>query len=225
MRKHLFVLGVVIFLCCCSLLQATIITIDDFESGSIDLRPTALTVPIIQNETGLAGVYGGTRTIEYTVFGKSLSGAGVEMAESLLIDNNGKRNWSTVELTYDAGGAGLNLDLSSFTIISMDAWFEHVAFDKDTVVTLTLSDGTNTASVTKTWDVEQCDLDLTLYFSLSGFAGVDKSNIQSLTVYIESDWYGEYAIDNIQVSDHDVPEPATIAIFLLGGLAIRLKKA
>ena len=87
---------------------------------------------------------------------------------------------------------------------------------------VTLSDGVTSATVEKTWLMDSVSAEkfnLTLEFSLSDFTGVDLSNIQTITVYMESDWYGEYEVDRLYI-----PEPATIIILMFGSYVVFMNR-
>ena len=224
MRNYLIVLTAILFAASFSVSsQAEIITIDSFDD-SWELYPSAIDEAETQIDTGLIDVLGGSRETIYTVYGSSRSGAGLEMADSSLIANGGRRNWSIVELTYDADGAGLNLDLSSYTKISLDISFEHVGLGRSTIFNVTLNDGENTKTVTKTWDVEQYNVNKPVDFLLSDFAGIDLDSIQSLMINMESDWSGQYEVFELFASDELIPEPATIVLLSLGVLLFVRKR-
>ena len=203
---------------------ASIIVLDSFND-SWELYPSALGTTESQIDSALADVIGGQRETDYTVYGSSRSGAGLEMADGSLIINGGKRNWNVVSLMYDADGAGLNLDLSSYTELSLEISFEHVGLAKSTVFAVTLTDGYNTKTVTKTWDIEQYNVNEPVIFLLSDFTGINLSSVQSLTLDMESDWSGQFEMFELLVSDYWIPEPATITLLSLGLiLLIRVRK-
>jgi len=212
--------------------NATIV-LDDFmttnPAGGWGIIAATLGTPVTMSETGLSGVYGGTRDTSYTVY-VSKTGASMDMGYGETAQNNGSSGWSKAALTYNSGGGagGLGLDLMSGTKFSVDRVFDHMGNLKNTVFSITLFDGVQTATVSKIWTTYlYSNVTVTEDFLFSSFlaqnAALNLSSIDTITLYLETDKAGDYLLTGGLYTDA-IPEPATIAILSLGGLLLRRKK-
>jgi hypothetical protein len=230
MKKLITICAVVTVLAIGSAAQATIV-IDDYSSPAAGwtLNAVTLGVPVTKSETGLSGVYGSTRDTVYTVSGTGLFGTSMTMGYGWCAQNNGSSSWSKATLTYNGGGAGgLGLDLTSGTEFSVDTWFDHVGNGKNSVLSLTLNDGSQTATVSKIWTTYQAIGDYgTETFSFTDFLSANPSlnlsSIDSIELYLETDMAGDYAMVTGLTTDA-VPEPATVFILGLGALSLIRRK-
>jgi len=236
MKIPILVTAVVVLLALGTAAQAVIV-IDDFTDfmtpvvapavldtdGITDygwyIKATALGVAYNYAETGLS-IYGGTRNSSYTVYG-SLSGTMMTMGSGWATENNGSSSWSQSTLTYDAGGAGLNLNLTSGTKLSVDRIFDHMGNLKNTVFSIKLDDGAQTATVSKIWtSYVVSNVQVTDDFLFSSFlaqnGSLNLASIDKITLYLETDKAGDYSLLTGLTTDA-VPEPSSI-IALVAGL-------
>ncbi|MFA6177199.1 MAG: hypothetical protein WC765_11545, partial [Phycisphaerae bacterium] len=114
MKKLLLVSALVVLAVCLSA-KATII-LDDFETndslGYWQLKCTTANVAVYGSEAGLAGTVGGTRNAMFKANNISSS---LYIGDGWADLSDGSSKYSLTELTYNAGGAGLDLDLTSGT--------------------------------------------------------------------------------------------------------------
>lgn len=232
------IIGFAIVALCVTSAQAYMI--DDFTAtdpaGGWTLNGTTLGVAVAKSETGLplSNVFGGTRDTSFTEYG-SLD-ANMVMGYSAYYDwgwevqNNSSSSWSVAELTYDGGGGagGLDLNLTTGTKLSVDRWFDHMGLGKNTVLSITLDDGAETATVAKIWStytvsnvLETEDFLFTDF--LADNASLDLSSIDTITLYLETDQAGDYILAN-GLSTDAIPEPATIGLLGLVGLLFARKR-
>jgi hypothetical protein len=195
-------------------------------------------------ETALPGVLGGTRSLttitnpwtynysgtDYTVNG-GVSGSlwlgeydGREGFYSMSTGASGGRG--EFNIVYDAGGNGLNGDFSNGTKISLDVDPDHFGFGTTTVIDLTLSDGVNEATATKMWSTYTLPPDgfysMDFLFSdlLTDNPSLNLANIQSIELNYLADLSHDVSLDRITTDATNVPEPATLGLLSLGGLAM-----
>lgn len=229
MRRALGISAVILAMATVS--QATII-IDDYIStdpaGGWDLYATTFDTVVTKSETDLSGVYGGSRDTSYTVGNAGLQadldfGTRMSLGDGWYSHSNDLSTWSKGTLTYNGGGSGLGLDLTSGTKFSVDASFDHVGNEKQSVLSIIINDGTHTATVAKSWTTYESIGLTTEEFLFSAFTTVnphiDLSSIDSIALYLETDNAGDYSVRNFS-TDATVPEPATIVLLGLGCLVL-----
>jgi hypothetical protein len=118
-------------------------------------------------------------------------------------------------MLYDGGGAGLNANFSSGTAISVVFDPDHLGFGKDSILSITLKDGSG-AQDTESYiwpggtDLYPTD-PLSMDFLLSDFA-VDITDIYSIAWNYDADFANDVSFHSISVNT--VPVPA--AVWLLG---------
>jgi hypothetical protein len=200
-----------------------------------------VTVVQTKDESGLdpAVTVGGTRDWTFTsrpyTWGSFTTTGGNDAAltpadvmhgrRGLFLSNGATRSGNlTINLLYDGGGAGLDLDLSDTASIVLDHWTDTMGNLVPTVFALTLSDGTNSQTVTHTYPTLTMVGDWrTETFFMSDFTLVNLANIQT----IQFDYTKGMAADVVLASIEtvDVPEPTTMGLLGLGlGVLARLRK-
>jgi len=217
--------------------------IDDFNSQMVPVVAPAtafsdgwdLPVPyngtVVYSETSLAGVLGGTRQttginhddrVDVDLLSTSLY-------EYIALSTAGwdSDSYGELKLLYNGGGGGggLNLNMSGWPSLGADFDPDHVGYQKATVMSFTLDDGLNSATVSRSWTTYISPFPRTLVtFNVSEFTAanpsLDLSSIDSILFTFESDRAGDIAFYGI------IPEPATLSLLALGGLAlIRRRRA
>ncbi|MBX3414611.1 MAG: hypothetical protein KF708_18130 [Pirellulales bacterium] len=205
--------------------QAAVI-IDDFDVVTGVWPVTRTTVgSTVNNELGIptTNTIGGVRNT--TVTGDSFAVPGLDTVTttvvptppSLLDYASSAGADGSLNLLYNAGGipGGLNANFSAETGITIDfLLFDH-AGGVDLPVTVTLSDGSNVASLTQLLTSPGAQ---SVFFGFPGFAGiggVDMSSIDSLNFFFDAQLAHDFRIDFIGTTS-GVPEPAS---FLVWGMA------
>jgi hypothetical protein len=232
-RSMIAVVGIVAVILSAGTVAQADIFIDDFTStdpaGGWGIVPATLGVAVTKSETSLSGVYGGTRDTSYTVYG-SKTGASMDMGYGETAQNNGSGGWSKATLTYSGGGGagGLGLNLTSGTKFSVGRGFDHMGYLKDTVFSVELFDGAQTATVSKVWTTYlYSNVLVTEDFLFSDFiaqnAALNLSSIDTITLYLETDKGGDYLLD-VGFTTDAIPEPATMGLLALGGLGVLIRR-
>lgn len=231
-------------LCSVQIASATNLVIDDYSvidsshgsatSWNISLSTTGGPVTGTKLETGLdtAHVIGGSRFVSATVAraGTSPFGSGGATLSTTSGISPGEGTFSVVTgagafgdfyTEYDANGAGLGLDLSSYESIVFDEFHDLLATDRPTIYSMLITDS-NGASAVVNGFVQNTFLggqgSITSEFILSAGLGLNLSNISKIRFNFQlgrgqdSDFYRVTAVDK------DVPEPASLAFFGVAGL-------
>lgn len=224
--------------------QATYV-IDDFSSyvtpgsgssatASTDgwtMKPTTGTGALSYTETGLSDVAGGSRITTvtssssrpgYTTATMSTSGT----LAGLSVDNF-VRTSSTLSLLYNGNGSGLDADLTSPGLNMFRVGFEtdELGTAIPTTMSITVSDGTRTSTVTQTWSppgelgpegVQDYDFLFSSFDPLLNF-----NHIQSISFFYSSDRANDYRITYFGA----VPEPVSMVMLgcLGAGMAVARK--
>ncbi|MEI7836810.1 MAG: PEP-CTERM sorting domain-containing protein, partial [Planctomycetota bacterium] len=204
--------------------------VDDFESGSMNLAVDGIDYPPTPSAslTLVADVIGGQRDVALDYLsGLYSSHVYVNRAKSgsfVLAEDPDTQARAT--LTYGAGGS-LNADLAAQGPSSA---FRFVFSTADLAGTLSIqasSDGQGTSTWTGSTPggLFNTNLDFDVPLSGSGWVaasggGVNWGDVDKLTISLTGVANGDYVIRQIVV----VPEPATLSLIVLGGLASLLKR-
>jgi hypothetical protein len=174
------------------------------------------------SETGLSDVLGGTRftTAQWSsTTGDSTAlytGSYAGSTGFLFLNTGAGSQYGSISTFYNAGGVGLNADFSNEDSVRVVFDPDHLAFGKDSVMRITLSDSDSSYAAQRLWAnpadyVSQPGV-LEIDFQLSLFAanGIDLSQVKSVTFFYEGDYSNDVAFNSIAA----VPIPG--AVWLLG---------
>ncbi len=204
--------------------------IDNYSStGNVVASGYNSSNPNYFSESGLGGVLGGTRftTAQFTTaslgngIGLDINAGGFEF-----LSTGAGSVYGWIKTLYNAGGAGLDANFSGETAIRTIFDPDHLAFGKDSILKITLSDADSSFAVEKRWKspldyVSQPGVQ-TVDFLFSSFSGIDFNSIKSVEVFYEGDFSNDLAFHSVST----VPIPA--AVWLLGtgiaGLAALKRK-
>ncbi len=173
------------------------------------------------SETGLANVLGGTRFSQLNVTAipndddtvEARFGVSTAMTRGFLfLDSNVDAD---VVYRYDAGGQ-LNRDLSN--AISIDLVFDTTDLGVDVTVTLKSNNGAQSASLNDSLPGPG-----TLSFLISDFLAANNLlnllDIDSIEVAINTPTAGDFTLDQINIPERLIPEPASLLIWSVLGVA------
>jgi hypothetical protein len=215
--------------------DATTIPIDGSGTNRI-IRTAAQgagTTP--STESGLAGTVGGVREGQLTIqtiaagstAGQNSSYTLEPLPQSDFVFQSTARINSLNVLNYDGiadgaiGPGNLNRNVTGDLGVAIRFTF----LDLSLPVTLTLSDGTNTASQTLTQAsvTSASPQTLTFLYSDPAFSAVQKTSIQRFTVSFDTQQGSDYTLDFIESVPAVVPEPSSIILCGIGlaGLGLR----
>jgi hypothetical protein len=220
-----FILVVCFFLGVSPVVNAADITVDDFSAttlppgagiGSLNQSGVGTTGPFPDGPN--AGVLGGYRTITNQV---TATGGGInanmtiQTGPQTLSYNTDSGVAGILTLLYDANGVGLFADFSGGT--SLDLPFSAIDLP-GLVVMATLSDGTN--SFTQSSGALAAGAQ-TVSFPLSGFTGVDLSNVQSVKLVFDAANSQDFTLSGPGgiIIVQEIPEPASLALWGVIGIA------
>jgi hypothetical protein len=191
----------------CSVLD----TFDSTSTQTINLT-TASPGPITQTwNANIDALIGGTRTVTFGPAPKSTATNGY----GLLDVANNASSGAAMKVCYNANGAGLNANLSQTDNILFNVWEdEHHNPDAATraniPMTITLSDGTNSASLTQDMvnlvyqQLGTVDGWANIRFPLASFTGLsslNRANIQSICIDVAGKNGHDYAFEKAVLED------------------------
>lgn len=187
-------------------------------------RTTAGSTVITESPLPLANTIGGERVT--TITGDSFLVPGLDSVTttivpalpSLLDYASTAGADGSLNIFYNGiAGGGLGANFSAETGITIDfLLFDH-AGGVDLPVTVTVSDGTNLATLTQMLTAPGAQ---SVFFGFAGFAGigsVNLSTIDSLNFFFDAQLAHDFRLDFIGTTS-GVPEPASIAIWGMAGL-------
>jgi hypothetical protein len=225
------------------------VVIDDFHANMVPVVAPAIDYPgygwdlsapyinggnppytntLVYSETSVPGVLGGTRKTTVTnhddgTVAVDLQSTGPNEHISLSTPGWYPSSYGEMHLLYDGGGGGggLNLNMSSWPSLEVDFDPDHVGNQKSTVMSFTLYDGLNSASASTTWTTYTYPFPRTVVsFNMSDFTtnnpSLNLSSIDSILFTFETDRAGDVSFYSIS----GIPEPATLSLLALGGLAL-----
>jgi len=200
-------------------LQAVVI-IDDFEVGSIDIRDTdtAVNVRATRNELGLdtSHVVGGRRFTQANLRG----GAGGSYADADLV-TDGLPGVSDDGIQYALDGSSAIFDTEYFPSsldLSAESQFLVSLSTVDAQMDLWCNIVTNSGEPSEVEDFVTKTVSAagTVPFLITEFSGLDFEDVDFIQVRVTANTSGLWVIDDIRA----VPEPATLSLLTLGGLAL-----
>lgn len=233
LNKQLGFAGIALAGCLASTAHAVVI--DDFSAVGVTADGGS-PWPVVQyrlgsmdtEESSLVGVLGGVRRTRTTL--SSVSVLGVDFMTTAIVPQAGlilDYAASTgadgrIDLTYDGAGS-LNVDFSNEASIDMQFADFDFAFSAILPVTITLSDGTNSASLTHSLTHAGA---ASLSFAINQFTGVqavDLTSISSIVVGLDAGVAADYRLTAITTVP--IPAPGSLALLTLaGGAALRRRR-
>ena len=193
--------------------EATVIMIDDFQDGDVNLTANSTIPSSSSNETATSAI-GGTRETGITYESGPLS-VRANTALEMLSFSSDTMTAGDFNLAYDANGIGLNADLTNGGI-NKTLFVDLILADADSILTVTLQSIDEATSTSHSLSESLTGPGLA-EFGLNGFIGVDPTDIEAIFINIEGAPNGDYAIDQIYVA---VPEPSSMIIWSMSALSL-----
>lgn len=209
--------------------MAQAVTLDDFSDTNVAMF-ALLTAPGTQNynDLGVTGVAGGDRRIEYSASAASslVNSVGFEVALGNAAYASGPMADGSLKLLYD--GATLGSDLGFVDDILLDFLNFDLASSLSMPVTVTVSDGVNSASgvvtLMSSFNVLTTfvlDLD-----TLPGIGLVNRNNLASVLFEFEPGVGADFTLAGLRTQ---VPEPSSfvfgaVAVMAAGGFGWRRRR-
>jgi hypothetical protein len=207
--------------------HASVIVIDDF-SDAPGAWPISLFAPGTTSltEAGLTGVLGGVR--ETTVSMTSAANPGLDFLQATIAPALGLFDYNSsagtdgsVSFLYDAGGAGLSAFFANQLGIEIGfTLFDH-AGGVPLPVTIVLTDGMNTATLTQSLTAPGGQ---TLQFLFADFANIGAlglAYVQSVEVILDAAIGADFRVSQISTI---VPAPGSIALLALAAFVGRFRR-
>jgi len=224
-------LQAVLLLLCLPRTLGAAVTIDDFSAGPLDvtLTPSSPSSTLVQTGLPTASVIGGNRKHHAILNGPTLPGTEARIVTDTSVETYRLTSTADIEATrldYGLGpasepGPALDLDLSAFNAFRFDV----ISSVESGVTSITLRSGLNedtpmgVTSDRFTFPASATPYSQMILFS-SFFDLVDFSDIDFIRVQGGGAAGLDYILDGIFV----VPEPATLALTLLGIIALFLTR-
>lgn len=219
-----------------SMTQAVSFVIDDFVvppgGQSVNIVGTGVSAP--NTATGLAGVLGGSRTMQNTVFtstfGLSSQVIVSPLSPGTLSFSNDSGQDATATVLWDANGAGLGgVDLTSGGLLSK---FQTKVLASDLNVGLRI-DITETAAAGGSNAFWSANLGPGVTFvsellaNFTGAASVDFTQVNRIMLTLNGPLAQDSTIDLLEItsSSSQVPEPVTAGLGMMGLAALGLVAA
>lgn len=202
-----------------------------------------------QYEQGLSQVLGGTRRTDmYSNHQRWWNGMIVNGdVEFVLLpqayDGDGVLSMSTAgtglgefTLLYDAGGEGLDVDLTDNSFLAVDFDPDHLGWVTPSRIKLTLSDTDGNFTQSRQWTTVfnpvgrySLQFDLAAFSHLNTPLGVDLSDIQAIQLNYLGDSGHDMSLysiwtDGTITSNAVVPEPASLGLVILGSTALLCRR-
>ncbi len=176
-------------------------------------------------ETGLATVLGGVRTTTLGV--QALGTARLDKVEVGVYSPPGILSYASsiladgkLDLLYDNGPGGLNVDLSSYAWIEIDLLAFDLASGNPMPVTITLADGASSSSLTQSVSTAGRQLVIFPFASFTKTGPFDFSSIDEIDVSFDPEFGADFRVGEIRSV---VPEPATLGLLAVGAALTTLR--
>lgn len=222
---HFFVFTVVSAICCTS----SAALIDNFTSVNVGVSQQASVIGAGSNsdtDTGLAGVIGGSRNLTInTTSGTNSSDLTVLTGPQTLNLNTGAGNNSAGTILWNANGAGLGgvdlTDAGASNKFDLEVLFADNNLGVQISVTETAGAGGSTATYSQNLGAIASSTFVGIPFaSFTNFANVDFSQINSISLMLSGPASQDAIVRLVQTTGSGVPEPASIALWSVLGLAV-----
>ena len=231
MKTNLFVSVIVVCALLSSAAPAAIISIDDFAEGSTNLVVYDGNATASDSDSSLAGVIGGRRDTDLLWLAGSNDAVlriNFRGTTEFALLAAGPATQGEAALSYGQGG-DLNADLTdSGSNEAIQLVFNTADFAGTLTITVeTAGVGTSVWTGATPSGLNNVSIpDGILDVPFVDFAGsASFSNVDSITVELEAAPSGDYAITRISaVPEGYVPEPMTLGLLAVGGLAVLARK-
>jgi hypothetical protein len=184
--------------------------------------PINITIPgprLTDTQSGLSNVEGGVRKLEMTPSSTANAQMGISPSLEALVLNNASGISSTGKVTYNAGGAGLNLDANAFgfdsfifQILAADSGFGNWSLNLELTSNLGVTSQQQQSSTLSNLNSSST----TAFFDLSAFDNIDFTDIDQVAFTLSGPAGFDVTIDQIKFTKV-APEPGTILGLLAFG--------
>ena len=195
--------------------KASVVMIDDFRDGNVDLTANATTPSSSSNEATTSSIGGFRETVITYETGPLAVRANTAM--EMISFSSDTQTAGDFNLSYDANGSGLNADLTNGGI-NHTLFVDLILADAGSNLTVTLQSIDDATSAVNSYSITESLTGPGLAeFKLNGFLGIDPTDIEAILVDIEGAANGDYAIDQIYAG---VPEPSSMIIWSMFGIGL-----
>jgi hypothetical protein len=216
-----------------AVLPAGAATIDNFMSVDPNVTwpfsvTTATTATVLERPLDTNNVIGGARHTSLTATGLNVPGVdivqvGVFPAAALFDFNSTVQADGRVRLMYNADDVGLDADLTADFLVQIDFLAFDLADGLPLPVTVTMTDGGGqTSFLTRTLTTAGPQSVQFEFADFSGIGAFNLADVDEILVEFDPGMAADFRVGQIFT---DVPEPATLAVLVVGGLVLGRRRA